>query len=57
MRSSGEEVWTSQKRFTGATVMVSRCVSEGLLDVNTKGAVNWWRLLKKVALTMRVDLL
>ncbi len=38
------------------SVMASRYMSEGHLDVNAKGAANWLRLMEKVAKVTRVDL-
>ncbi len=47
------------KRWRGTDLSEgeSQCVSEGHLDVCAKGAGNWWCLLEKVAIIMRVGLL
>jgi hypothetical protein len=37
-------------------VIASRYVSEGHLRVSTEDAENWWQLLEKVAIIVRVDL-
>jgi hypothetical protein len=38
-------------------IMASRNISEGSFRCKGLGAANWWRLLEKVAIIVRVDLL
>jgi hypothetical protein len=37
-------------------ILVSRKVSEGLLDISVEGVANWWRLLQKAVINVIVEL-